>query len=437
MSRPAHLERRGSAYYVRIRIPNHLRQVLGEADFRRSLGTKDYATAKHRCNAVVVWFWDVVDRLRAMAALDRGALDKAANLYFSELRKAVDQPRDLPDDYFDQELDFQISETKAALGKFEGLLLSRKFDGVEPSARQMLQAVGVSFDDIAPDLRANALAYAIRAERQQMLYLLHSLTQPAAPFVPDDEIFLRSLPSSAASTPSILPAATAPAVLRPDITLERGIDMYIGYQTKKGWQGSMRDESLRVLRWLGEEIDLATPVSAITDDQVRGFRDCILDLAAGSQGKKTPLRQRIAMGDDPRLTFATRERYWRFVCSFFAWFRSEYKFPNPTEGLLFEGGRNEISRTPAPFTSGELRKLLSTPLFAGYKSPHRLKQEGDCLYRRGHWWSGVLMMHTGLRAGDCAQLLPSDFLLDDEIPHLIIQPGTLPEGIAKRSKFGA
>ena len=45
-------------------------------------------------------------------------------------------------------------------------------------------------------------------------------------------------------------------------------------------------------------------------------------------------------------------------------------------------------------------------------------------------------MHTGLRAGDCAQLLPSDFVLDDEIPHLIVRPGLLPEGVAKRSKFG-
>ena len=212
--------------------------------------------------------------------------------------------------------------------------------------------------------------------------------------------------------------------------------MYIDYQTQKGWQGSMREESLRLLRWLGEEIDPATPVSAITDDQIRDFRDCIISLAAGSQGKMTPLRQRVAIGDEKRLTFATRKRYWRFTCAFFAWFLSEYKIPNPNDGLLFEGGRNEVRRTPAPFSSEELQKLLKTPLFAGYKSVHRLKESGDCHARQGHWWAGVLMMHTGLRAGDCAQLLPSDIVFDDEVPHLVIQPGILPDGQPKRSKFG-
>ena len=47
------------------------------------------------------------------------------------------------------------------------------------------------------------------------------------------------------------------------------------------------------------------------------------------------------------------------------------------------------------------------------------------------------MIFSGARAGDIAQLLPSDFRLDDPVPHFIIQPGKLPEGISKRSKFGA
>jgi integrase len=62
--------------------------------------------------------------------------------------------------------------------------------------------------------------------------------------------------------------------------------------------------------------------------------------------------------------------------------------------------------------------------------------EGDCLIRNGYWWSAVLMMFTGARAGDIAQLLPSDFRFDEPVKHLIIQPGTLPEGFPKRSKFG-
>ncbi|OQW76358.1 MAG: hypothetical protein BVN32_09485 [Proteobacteria bacterium ST_bin14] len=45
------------------------------------------------------------------------------------------------------------------------------------------------------------------------------------------------------------------------------------------------------------------------------------------------------------------------------------------------------------------------------------------------------MLYCGLRAGDCAQLLPNDIHLDDAVPHIVIKPGKLPDGRAKTSKF--
>jgi integrase len=38
-----------------------------------------------------------------------------------------------------------------------------------------------------------------------------------------------------------------------------------------------------------------------------------------------------------------------------------------------------------------------------------------------HWWSGVLLMFTGMRAGELAQLLASDFVFDAPIPHVKVQ----------------
>jgi integrase len=39
-----------------------------------------------------------------------------------------------------------------------------------------------------------------------------------------------------------------------------------------------------------------------------------------------------------------------------------------------------------------------------------------------------------MRGGECAQLLPSDFVFEAEIPHFNIQPGMLPEGFPKSHK---
>lgn len=436
MRRPQHLERRGAVFYVRIRIPHRLVPHLGSSDFRRSLGTKNYADACRRCNAAIYWFETTIARMERMGALDRERLEEAAATYFAELQAVVDQPRDIPADYFDQELDFQITETRQELAKLDGALTSRDFSLAEQSARRMMQAIGVNFELLDPDAQRIAMEYAVRAERQQMRYLLHGLQTPASMFVSDDPVILPRRPLPMAEG-SIAPIAQRPAILRPDLTLERISTAYNDYLVRTERQGSTRDETARVLRWLQEEIDPATPVSLITHDQMRDFRDRLLILGTGAQGKKLPFRQRLAMPGQDQLKFVTRQRYWRFTTKFFGWLQAEYRIPDPTKDLPFEGGRNELRQSPEPFSTDELKRFLRTPLFSGYQSHRRMLAEGDCLIRNGFWWSAALMMFSGARAGDIAQLLPSDFQFDDPVPHLIIQPGKLPEGIAKRSKFGA
>lgn len=436
MRRLQHLERRGAVYYVRLRIPSRLVEHLGSSDFRKSLATKNYAVACRRCMAVIHWFEITIARMERMGAVNREKLEEASASYFAELQAQVDQPRDIPDDYFDQELDFQITETRQELSKLDGVLTSRKFGpAAERSARRMTQAIGTDFDLLDPDAQRAAMEYAVRAERQQMRYLLHGLQTPANRFALDDPAFLHGGPLATA-TDEIASNTQRPAVLRPDLSLERISTSYNEYLVRTERQGSTRDETARVLRWLQEEIEPATPVSLITHDQMRGFRDCLLILGTGAQGRKLPFRQRLAMPGQDQLKFVTRQRYWRFTTKFFGWLQAEYRIPDPTKDLPFEGGKNELRQSPEPFSTDELQRFLRTPLFSGYKSHHRMLAEGDCLIRNGFWWSAALMMFTGARAGDIAQLLPSDFQFDDPVPHLIIQPGKLPEGVPKRSKFG-
>ncbi|RYG86848.1 MAG: hypothetical protein EON58_21270 [Alphaproteobacteria bacterium] len=86
-------------------------------------------------------------------------------------------------------------------------------------------------------------------------------------------------------------------------------------------------------------------------------------------------------------------------------------------------------KSPEPFTTAELEKLLSTPLYSGYLSPKRVNKPGSCLVRSGHWWSGVLFMHTGLRAGELSQLEPSDFVFDGPVPYLRVREESEGAGI--------
>ncbi len=263
MRRPQHLERRGAVFYVRVRIPHRLVPYLGSSDFRKSLGTKNYADACRRCNAAIYWFETTIARMERMGAVDREKLEAAAAAYFAELQAIADQPREIPADYFDQELDFQITETRQELSKLDGVLMSRQFGSpAELSARRMTHSIGIDFDTLDPTAQRSAMEYATRAERQQMRYFLHGLTQPAARFDVDDVIF--ALAAGAADfSPSGFIARSPPRLVRPEMTLDLAIEKYVAYQVKKGWKGSMQDESQRVYRWLKEEIDPQVPVETI------------------------------------------------------------------------------------------------------------------------------------------------------------------------------
>ncbi len=245
--RPHNLERRNAVYYVRLWPPKKLADRIGVRELRRSLGTKDYALAKIRCKAAVQWFSETVEWLEGLVTANRGELEKAANAYFERLIAEVDQPRNFADGTYEDEISFQIEQSRAYIEQKDDNLREHKYgEGTCSAAHQMLSAVGLDFGALDASAQLTASNYAERAERQRMRYFLHSIERPIEAFVPDDHLFAPASPAPLVTPPSR--EVVEPAILRPDITLERGIKLYIDYQTKKGWQGSMKDESQRVLR---------------------------------------------------------------------------------------------------------------------------------------------------------------------------------------------
>ncbi len=56
MPRHTHLMRRGSRYYLNVKVPTDLRHVLKKEIIRKSLGTSDYGTAIQRVRVAVPRF---------------------------------------------------------------------------------------------------------------------------------------------------------------------------------------------------------------------------------------------------------------------------------------------------------------------------------------------------------------------------------------------
>lgn len=417
--RPVHLSRRGAVYVARFRLPSDLAKRLGIAEVRRSLLTKDLAEARRRCLLAAAWFSTAVEQLRGMTDLSRSDLEKAVRVFFERLQQEVDQPREIPADHFDREVDFQLEATRNRIAVLDGQLIANQFSpAVQWNAEELVRLLGATLPDLTEQLRLVAMQLAARAEREQMQYLTHQLTSPATVFAPSDQLFLPGAPTSsptALHSPQITPTTSGK-------TLSEASAEYLRKKKIKGVGLSQITELERSLGWLQEVLGADRRLPTVTKDEMRTFRDDLERLEVSLRGRRAPFKDRLTNDPTKQIRSVTSTRYWKAIQSFFEWCTVELSLPaDPTLGLKIEKRKHEQPESPEPFSEDELRKFLQTPVFAGYKPIKHFSTPGPCRKRGPQFWAGILPLYTGLRAGEFTQLLPSDFVFDHEIPHLKVQ----------------
>lgn len=417
--RPAHLARRGAVYFVRFRIPTDLTGKLGMVEFRRSLQTRDPNEARRLCTVATAWFRITVERLRRMSDPTRVDLENAARTHFAQLAADLDRPRDIPSD----PVDYQHAEAyrnhlrEERLTELTGQLAANQYDGnVELNARAISSILGLDYDQLDEQRRVQISQMAVRAEIAQGELYRHQLTAPLEPFKPTDLLF------TSTSQPAAVPLQCPLPVIGSSRSLKSAAEEYVGRKRARGITESQTAEVERALGWLQEEAGPHAALDAVTKDMLRSFRTDLTRRDVRLRGRKRPFRH--ALTDEPahQIKYQTSSRYWQSVQAFFAWSFSEgLRGDDPAAGLLMERPKTVEKQSPASFTTAELKELFTTPLFAGHKSPKRVTEPGPCLGRDGRWWFVVLAMHSGARAGELCQLLPTDFVFDDPVPHWKLQ----------------
>jgi integrase len=416
-ARPAHLGRRDAVYIVRFRIPISLRDQVGMTELSRSLRTTDHRAARARCLQATCWFREIVDKLGAMTSPTRSDLERAAASFFDSLATEVERREGFELDNLAAEVDFNLTESHRRIAELDVQLTANTFDGhVAAAAKNILREAGGTEGSDDAGLAIVAQRLAARAEREQLRLLIHSLTTPSKRYKHDDALFdVATKPETEAADLRIEPLRAGP-------TLKQLSDMFLAKTIARGVRVSHITETERVFVWLSECFGAEREIATITKPELREFRDNLIRLQIGMRGRNTSFEARLT--DDParQLKSNTTIRYWRTVQALFAWAAAEDFSPaDPCTGLRMDRKKGERKRTPKPFTQQELKTLFATPLYSGYLSASRVKQPGPRHQRGGKWWSGVLELFTGLRAGELAQLLPSDFDFVDPIPHLKVR----------------
>ncbi|MFN3777063.1 hypothetical protein [Sphingomonas parapaucimobilis] len=350
-----------------------------------------------------------------MTAPTRSDLERAAVAFFNDLAAQVERREGLNLDNLAVEIDFNLSESRRRIAELDAQLSANAFDNqVVASAQHILSDAGLTDrrDDAALPIVARQLA--ARAEREQLALLVHSLTSPGKTYRATDDLFAARSPAPVMHTPA--PPAPDTMPLR-----EAGA-AYVKRKLRAGLTQTHIDELKRALGWLEQRFGSDRPIGAILKTELGRFRDDIARLDVHMRGRDVPFEARLTNDVEHQVKSVTAERYWRSVQGLFAWAASEGIIPqDPASTLKLEGRKGERKGTPPPFTQEELQHLFKTPLFAGYLAPSRQNTPGECHRRDGRWWSGVLSLFTGLRAGELSQLLPTDFVFASDIPHLKVR----------------
>lgn len=358
--------------------------------------------------------------IRRVPSPTRSDLEQAAAQFFVRMAQELEHPRQFHPIHYDEDVAFQIEASRNRVRELDGQLVANSFDGkVRQRAEEIADAVGTSLPQLTEREQLFTQQLAARAEREQLQLLIHQLTNPHVRYRAEDDLFTvgRSL-----AEPAHPAHQSRNQILAKTITLREAAALFLQRKKDRRLSQSQLDETGRPLIWMRERFGDDRPIDNVTKTELRMFRDDITRVDVTLRGRTAAFEARLTKQPDRQIKSVTALRYWRTVQSFFAWCAAEELILNdPSAGLKLETRKGEVTRSPPPFTAEELKRLFATSLYCGYLSVRRVSEPGSCARREGHWWSGILLMFTGLRAGELSQFLPEDFIFDAEIPHLKVR----------------
>lgn len=88
----------------------------------------------------------------------------------------------------------------------------------------------------------------------------------------------------------------------------------------------------------------------------------------------------------------------------------------------------EDGPTGRSFTTDELNRIFSLPIFAGCAGDDAeagVFKKGDVLIRDDRFWIPLLLLFTGARSSEVVGLLAGEVDVDHETPHIVIQPNAI------------
>ena len=396
MPNGSNLKLRGSVYYARLKVPLELQHLMGVKELARSLNTKDRRTASMRKLSVLAEWHEQFESLRRRRHVSETDFANATWEHYAAELEADERERALPVSEGASGLailrQHQLRALRQHLGRGETVMVQWAADAFIERHQLILERGSNQYRELCFRLMRAQIEALLRAgERDQGNYA----GQPIDPIV-------------------TRPAATA-EVAKPGERLTDLFEVYARENPKAISKGTLA----QARRDIGTFIELNGadfPVSQLDKKAAREWKRLLqvypVKATESAIFKGMSFKEIIEANSrleqpKPVISAKTVNRYMAGFGAFCNWLAAhDYIAANPFTDMYLTVDKTKTN--VRPFTGEELVTLFKSPLFTGCQSDAKWHVPGDHLIRDHRYWLPYVMMYSGARPGEIAQLLVDD-----------------------------
>ena len=426
MARYPGMMRRGTKWYLRVRVPDDVRDVLGQKEIWKSLRTGDYQTAKARFleerTCLERQFMAAREGKRILPEVEARRL---VNAWFEE------HDRQNADADFASLGPGAVRAAMDDVGRFEAILLNGDDAQVLPHVQAVADATLIA-DGWPSERQGNG-----PVTRQVPVadvdkgcpgywVLVDGLRRAMLEAVRRRQARLAGEPLGTGFDPAFANVRRAPSngASVPDVTLAELVDRFLDDPTRDAGKKANHDYMV-ILRLLGEFVDANVPARAVTREHCRSVARLLKRMPANTSRKKEfrglgPLAaaakaERLGV---PPMQPATANSYISKMSALFRWAVTEGIVDrNPAEKLLLPDAVHKRDAR-APFSIEQLNAILAADVY------HEPRDRWD--HRQ---WVFLLALFGGLRMNEACTLRCDDVHERDGVPVVSVVPD--PDGVKK------
>lgn len=390
-------------WQVRVFVPKAMQARVGRKEIWRSLETADRRLAERRAVAKVVEIeseWEPAAQLGS-STVDLDPATIAVRIGYDDMLNAMEQRRrDWPAD--DAGYAARLTEREAALRRY-----ARKLQDGDTATWEALADRAIASRDLPIAKGSDAYTGFVQAIAEGTIDAIAVFTRRAS-----GEL-------DAAPRSPIVREAKAKQAAKAKLG-ETLLELFEQWSEEALAKGSKRldtvNQDRKVVQRFAAFVGPDRAIDAITPQDVCDYRDTMRKLPPKWMSKRElrHLDMRAAAEKAralnlPRTAFTNVNKHLSTISPLYTWLGKMPKWAglrNPVDGLFYDDVKGK-NRRPS-FSTADLNKIVSSPLFTGFKADGEEHLVGNVHADDWRRWIPLVAMFTGARIGEVAQLRIGD-----------------------------